>query len=276
MGVTIFDFVRFGWKFLPFTDQKYLFPKTKVVSFLQKQQGQFRIMATDDRILPPNFSIMYGIQNIGVYDPLYILRYGELIAASERGEPNISSPFGFNRIISPHRFDSKIIDLLGVKYVLSLSDLNSPKLKKVFQEGETRVYENNYVFPRAFFVKDIYWAENKQDVIKHMFQSDFDLRKTSILEKLEFSNWDIKCPCSVGNAEIVSYGGNKIIIRTKNDNAGFLVITDSYYPTWKVKLVSDNDHKEYAGTIYRADFHFRGIVVPKGNYTIIFYNTLAF
>jgi hypothetical protein len=69
------------------------------------------------------------------YDPLYIRRYGELIAASERGTPNIDPPFGFNRIITPQRYDSAIVNLLGVKYVLSLADLSSPTLKKVFQEN---------------------------------------------------------------------------------------------------------------------------------------------
>ncbi len=264
VGVTIFDLVRFGWKFIPFTDQKYLFPQTKVISFLQKQPGQFRIMTTDDRILPPNFSLIYRIQSVDVYDPLYLERYGELIAASERGEPNIVPPFGFNRIITPHRFDSKIIDLLGIKYVLSLSDINSPKLKKIFQEGETRIYENVNVFPRAFFVKDIYWAENKQDVIGQMFKIDTDLAKTAILEKPKSYDHDPQCPCSVGEVKIVSYSSNKIIMKTKNDNAGFLVLTDSYYPTWNVTIDGKNS------ILYKTDFNFRGVAIPAGNHDVKF------
>ena len=230
-------------------------------------------MATDDRILPPNFSAMYGLQSIGGYDPLYLQRYGELIAASERGEPNISPPFGFNRIISPHRFDSKIIDLIGVKYVLSLSDLNSSKLTKVFQERETRVYENINVFPRAFFVEDIYWAQNKQDAIEQMFKTDTDLTKTAILEKPMPGGWDLRCPCSIGKVSVVSYSNNKVILITKNKEPGFLVFIDSYYPTWKIVLKTEDSLEERMPSIFITDFQFRGVVVPKGNNTVTFYNT---
>lgn len=139
--------------FLPFTSKQYLYPSTKVISFLQNQPGIFRIMSIDDRLFTPNVATMYRLQSIDGYDPLYLQRYGELIAASERGKPDIKPPFGYNRIITPKNYDSKIIDLLGVKYVLSLSDLNSPKLKMVFQEGETRIYENKDAYPRVFIVK---------------------------------------------------------------------------------------------------------------------------
>src|SRR5579885_640901 len=136
--LTVFDLVRFSQKFTPFTDSQYLFPQTKTLQFLQNKVGNNRIMATDPQILPPNFSIMYHLQSVDGYDPLYLLRYGELIAASERNKPDITPPFGFNRIITPHNYDSRIMDLLGVKYVLSLSPITSAKLEKVFSEGQTQ------------------------------------------------------------------------------------------------------------------------------------------
>jgi hypothetical protein len=37
---------------------------------------------------------------------------------------------------------------LNVKYVLSLSELNHQKLKLVFQEGETRIYQNSQAYDR--------------------------------------------------------------------------------------------------------------------------------
>jgi hypothetical protein len=139
--ITVIDLFRFGWKFEPFTNKEYLFPSTSVMSFLQNQKGTFRVMATDSRILPPNFSIMYKLQTLDGYDPLYLQRYGELMAASGRGKPDISTPFGFNRIITPQDPISRTTDLLGVKYVLSLEKINSSKLKLVFTDGFVKVYE---------------------------------------------------------------------------------------------------------------------------------------
>lgn len=259
VGITVFDLQRFASKFTPFTNKEYLFPQTKMISFLQKQEGHFRIMTTDDRILPPNFSTIYRLQSIDGYDPLYLRRYGELIAASERGKPDISAPFGFNRIIAPHRYDSKIIDLLGVKYILSLSDISSPKLKKVFQEGQTRIYENQDVLPRVFFVKNIIVGNTKEEIIENFFSENINLLETAIIEDKNLST-----DLTVGKAEIIEFGENIVVIKTQNRGDGFLVFTDSFYPTWKAKI----DHEETK--IYRVDYNFRGIFVPKGEHAIEF------
>ncbi|OGH08830.1 MAG: hypothetical protein A2152_03360 [Candidatus Levybacteria bacterium RBG_16_35_6] len=68
--------------------------------------------------------------------------------------------------------------------------------------------------------------------------------------------------------KIVENKDNKIIIETKNDEEGFLVLADSFYPTWHVKIDKDESF------IYRTDYNFRGIVVPKGTHKIEFYNSL--
>lgn len=263
--LTMFDLGRLLYKFTPYVDSSYLFPNTKALSFLQKNTGEYRIMTTDSKILPPNFSLMYKLQSIDGYDPLYLQRYGELIAASERSSPNISPPFGFNRIITPHNYDSKIIDLLGVKYILSLSDINSSKLTKVFQEGETRVYENKNKLPRAFFVKSINWTGNKYESINELFNTKTDLRNEAIVEKMEFVH-----PKNLeqGSAEVALYTENKVIIKTKNMKDGFLVLTDSFYPTWKATI------DLHESTIYLTDYSFRGIFVLAGNHTIEFTNNL--
>ena len=267
VAVTAFDLLRFGWKFTPFTQRSYLFPSTKTLAFLQKNLGEFRIMSTDSRILPPNFSTIYRLKSIDGYDPLYLLRYGELIAASERGRSDIAPPFGFNRIITPQKYESKIIDLLGVKFVLSLSDLDSPKLKKVFQEVETRVYENIDVLPRAFFVSKIVLASDNEEAIRRMFEDSFNPSHMAVVENADKKLQKVE-PATIGKANIVSYSENKVIIETENSETGFLVLTDSFYPIWKVKIDSRREN------IYRADYNFRGVIVPWGKHRVEFYTTL--
>ncbi len=264
--VTIVDLLRFGNKFTPFTEQKYLFPETKTILFLQSatSRDQSRIMSLDSRILPPNFSNVYKLQSIEGYDPLYIKRYGELIAASERNKPDIAPPFGFNRIITPHRFNSRIVDLMGVKYVLTLDEIKEQKLKKVFEEGQTKVYENVNAFPRAFFVENIIYAQNSNDAIKKMFNEGIDLEKTAILESTE----EIEENFSIGEVSIEEYSPNKIVLRTKNKNNGFLVLTDAYYSGWRAQIDG------VATGIYRTDFNFRGIQVSKGEHVVLFYPTI--
>lgn len=268
--VLIADLFRFGWKFTPFVDEKYIFPNTKTTLFLQENIENQRFMVTDPRILPPNFSIMYKLQSIGGYDPLFTLNYGEFIAALTRANPDTSYPLSFNRIIDPNNFRSQLQNLMGVKYVLSLEDINDLKLFEVFREGETRVYENRNVFPRAFFVSKVYIAKNKQNSIEAVFKylKRNELRSFAVVE--DFDNTLIKEDPSaeLSIPKILKYQDNYVLIETDNKNNGFMVLTDNYYPSWHAKI----DGKETK--IYKTDYSFRGILVPNGKHSIVFYNTL--
>jgi hypothetical protein len=258
------DLFRFADKFIPFTNQAYLFPSTSSLAFLQKQQGQFRIMTTDSEILPPNFSIIYHLQSLDGYDPLYLQRYGELMAAVARNKPDVHAPFGFNRIITPTDFTSRLIDLFGVKYVLSLTDLHNPKLVKVFSEGQTQVYKNTKAFPRVFFVNAIKPATTKAQAIDLLFDQSIDLHATAIVE-----GWDQpQTTFGDASATIVDYRENSVTMATQSNNNAFLVLTDTFYPTWHVTI----DGRE--GKIYRSDYNFRGVILPRGNHRVIFSDSL--
>lgn len=262
--VVAFDLLRFGLKFNPFTKQEYLFPSTPSIEYLQKNIGYHRFMTADSRILAPNFAVAYKLQSIDGYDPLYLMRYGELIAASERGNANISPPFGFNRIINPHNYSSAFTDLLGVKYVLSLSDISTNNHIKVFQEGETQIYENKRVLPRTFFVRNVTSVKTKEEAMAALYDLRDSLDEIAVVEEMDRNPVEF----NIGTAEIIKYEENKISIETKNEGEGFLVLTDSFYPTWKARI----DEKEVK--IYLTDFNFRGVVVPSGIHKIEFYNNL--
>ena len=256
-----FDLLRFGWKFTPFVKKEWLFPTTKTIEFLKSDKSIFRFMTTDRRLFAPNLSIPFKLQTVEGYDPLYLARYGELIAASERGKPDISPPFGFNRIITPHNYQSPIIDLLNVKYVLSLQEENSDKLVKIFQEGQTHVYENKNVLPRAFMVYDYQLAQDKQEAIDLLMNEETDLAKTVILEEplLELDLIEGENEINIKN-----YQENEVIIEVETDQQGILVLTDSYYPGWQA-IVDDKE-----APIYRADYSFRAVLVPKGKHKVFF------
>ncbi len=267
--ISFVDLLRFAQKFTPFTSSEYLFPQTNVLSFLQQDKEQFRIMATDTRILPPNFAVMYHLQSVDGYDPLYLRRYAELIAASERGNPDINPPFGFNRILTPENINSPIIDLLGVKYVLSFSELPEDRFTKVSEEGLTKVYKNKDAFPRTYFVTNIKYVKNKQEAINALFDKTIDLHTTAIVEEQEG-----KSVFTEGQVTMAEYSDNHIILHTNNQKEGFLVFTDTFYPTWHAMICSDNGSACQETEIYLTNYNFRGIIIPGGNHRIVFYNSL--
>lgn len=256
-----FDLFRFSNKFSTFAKAEYLFPKTSSINFLKEDKSLYRVMATDSRILPPNFLTHYRIQTIEGYDPLYLLSYAKLIAAVERNKPDITPPYGFNRILTPRNYDSKIVDLLNVKYIFSFTDITSARFELVFEEGQTKIFRNNNVLPRAFFVKEVLVIEDENERISSMFSQD--ISETVVIEK-EIKNLKF----SIGDASVEKFEDNEIIIKTNNRGDGFLFVSEIYYPTWSVEI--DGERAE----IYRTNLTFRGIVVPKGIHEVRFKNHL--
>jgi len=262
--ITIFDLFRFSWKFNTFSKQEYLFPKTQTTSYLEKNIGNFRIATTDPRIYPPNFSIIDEISSVEGYDPLFLKSYAEFISAINRNKPNINPPFGFNRIVRIENLNPRFLNLLGVKYILSFSDLTSLGYERVFQEGQTKIFENKNVIPKVFIAKKILSAKDKQQVINMMFENSFEPRTEVVVQDL--TNLEIK---GKGEVQVKSYNSNKVEVSIQTSSEEFMVLTDIFYPTWKAKLQNGKELK-----IYQSDYLFRGVVVPPGKNVITFYNAL--
>lgn len=259
--VLLFDLFRFGWKFTPFVPAEYLYPETKLFHYMSEQADLFRIMTLDNRILPPNVTIPYKIQTIDGYDPLYLKNYGELASSIVRNKPDIS-PFSFNRIITIQQVDNKFIDFMNVKYVLSLTDVVNPKLVKVFEEGQTKVYENSQVFPRAFFVRNIRVASSKQEAIDYLYDPALDLRTTAVT----YENVPVSSEKLTENekAEIIDYENSRVTMTVSTEKTRLLILSDVYYPKWKAFV----DGKETK--IYEVNYAFRGVVIEPGTHILTF------
>ena len=265
IATMILELLRFSWKFTPFSTNNWLFPQTKILTKLQNEVGNWRFMALDRRIMPPNFSVHYHLLDVSGYDPLYLRRYGELAAAWGRGVPDIG-PAPFNRIITPQDYSSPFADLLGVKYILSLKDELSLKLKIIDREGETRLYENTRVLPRAFLVKNVLQTDSDQGEMEKLFSiSDRFLQIATSQDSITLDSSELTQDES---AQIISYKDSIVIIKTFTNAKRLLVLTDVYYPTWKVFV----DKKETK--LYRVDYTLRGVVVPAGSHKIEFKNYL--
>lgn len=255
--IAVADGFRFASKFNPFTEKSYLFPSTQTIEFLKRDKDIYRIASADSRIFPPNFSTYYRIQTIEGYDPLYLRSYARLITLNESEGKNLGIQ-NFNRIITPRNLSSKIINLLNVKYVLSLSDIKNSGFKKVFQEGQTQLYKNDNASKRTFFVESVYSVGSEDDAVKKIIK--IDLKKEAVVEGLEKN-----LKFSKGNALISYYSENRIAIKTNNENEGFLVLTDAYYPGWKARV--DGKITE----VHKTNVAFRGIIVPGGKHIVEFY-----
>ena len=162
---------------------------------------------------------------------------------------------------------SVITRLLGVKYLIPNGELH-PIHNPLKTEGleflksinGLMVYEVKNALPRVF-VPQRFVILNENDSIKYLHQSDFNPDEFLILTDIpdEFPAQGMS-----GRAEILSYEPHRVLIEAKMETDGFLVLTDTYYPGWKVYV----DREETK--IYRAYSFLRAIFLKKGTHEILF------
>lgn len=243
--ITLLDQSRFFMKFESFSPREWLYPKSEIITFLQNNQKVVpsRVSALDDRIMAPNFSAAYKVHMPSGYDSFFLKDYASLLS-------DIEGTTDFNRMILPKNYHHPLFPLLNVRYLLSLNQIDDPNLELVMTEGETHLYETSNYLPRAYFAQKLTTSE------------EFNPMDTTLVSgyigPMEF-------PIG-GSIDIQVVDNNRVTITTQSEGDNFLVLLDAYYPDWKVTI----DGKQTR--IYKTNFAFRGVSVPAGNHTIVFYN----
>ena len=175
-------------------------------------------------------------------------------------------------------YTAKAVNLLGIRYIVyKVADGHSSWVfpfwtypngvfSLLYNDGVYQVLQNNNAFPRAFLVNQYTVETNPQEILNKMFSSSFNLRNDVVLEK----NLNQKLS-GQGTVQVKNYSQDKISIETNSTGNNLLFLSDSYYPGWQAFV----DGKET--NIYRADFTFRAILVPKGIHQVEFvYNPFSF
>lgn len=148
----------------------------------------------------------------------------------------------------------------------SITDAN--RWRYVEDISETSVYENLRAMPRAWLAPEVLSVQSDEAlrIIKSSQLPDGRAYNPSLVAlvkeplTLKASNSD-----AGGTAEVVSISGNHIEVRTSSASASFLVLSDLFYPGWKVTIDGAASH------VYETDFALRGALVPAGNHVVRFY-----
>ncbi|OGE02602.1 hypothetical protein A3G16_03710 [Candidatus Curtissbacteria bacterium RIFCSPLOWO2_12_FULL_41_16] len=288
--ITILAFLHifyFSQKYLSFSERKYVFPENHALSFMAENQGIFRSWGIGDAFLENNFASQYGIFWPEGYDSLNNRSYGEFTYAMQGNKLSdfvFRADAGFGRgkteelLGNPDR--RRLIDMVGIKYVVALSDegevMSLYNFKKVFSDGKYAVFENLQVMPRVFLASNYEGPPPVEDeglrikdegkmrrrlIFQKLLDHDFDFRNVLILEKPS----SISAQFGEGSAQIISYKPQEVVISTKSDQPKLLFLSDNYYPGWKARV--DGEVTE----ILRADYTFRAVPLIPGEHVVRFY-----
>lgn len=263
-----FESFRFAQKWMPFDSKSKAFMDLPVVSAMQNKRENGRVFGN----LGIQAETYYNLPSLEGYDPLYIGRYGEFIRASANGDL-LPGERSIVRVPRDGKYTERVLDLLGVSLIFHPNAdtnqewafpvwRNADKYKKTYEDGTFTLYRNTSALSRATLFYSFEILNNKKEIIKRFFSKEFDFKKTLLLEEEPgISSGKI----GTGVAELVSYTPNKIIINVQSSRPALLFLSDTYYPQWKAS-VNGKPTK-----IYRADYAFRAVVVPKGESKVEFY-----
>ncbi|MBN1997369.1 YfhO family protein [candidate division KSB1 bacterium] len=227
------------------------FPLTGTDKFLLQDKDQFRIFPLESDVFNTN-NWSYYHSSVGGYSPAKLRIYQDLIETS------------FAAVMQPAALRWNVVDMLNAKYLISEKDLDLPFLELVYPKGGIqkgrKIYLNQNVLKRAFFVGDYQVIAERQKRLNFINSAEFDPREMAVLEK-ELDK-TIQQPDSA-DAQISLYQPNHIHLKAYTDKDALLVLSEIYYPKgWKAHI--DGQETE----IFKTNHVLRSIFVPAGQHLI--------
>lgn len=288
--LTLFGQFYFLNKYLVIGEPQFLYPKNAVISYLQSRNSFDRFLTLREPI-QENISTIAQIYSAEGVNPIFPRRYGQLLfAVKNNGKITNDIPRVEARLSelgdkeNPYVDDRRLrlFSLLGIKYIFYFDDHNKKNsqankfsqdlFKPIWQQNNWYGLTYTNALPRVFLVNKIHIQKSPQKIVDLLFDRNFDLSTSVIIEEKppelisSFQNHS-----SDSFAKITLYEPQKIEIATYTDKPQMLFLSDNYYPGWTAYI----DNKETK--IYRANYTFRAIYLPKGEHTVQFlYQPLSF
>jgi hypothetical protein len=275
VAVLCVELLLYGRHFVGFMDVPSSHHDKTLVATLTQDMEPYRFLPNFACWTPPRDSLdfdaptVYGIYSTTGYDPSILKRYYEFTdavnhtAGSSIYEHDVQVPYLDVNSIS--------IDYLNVKYVmvpLSYDPMQGEGKFRLLHEDAVqgyRLYENTRVGPRFFLTPDIQILRTREDVV-HEIRSGADLTHVilaSAEDDPKISSYTANCTLEDSSTVTnIHYGVNDVSFEVNSTCDTFLSSSEVMYPGWKAYANGKELHMFY------ANHSFRGIFVPKGNYTI--------
>lgn len=290
--VVALDLLVFGWGFNPAADPSWLEFSPPSLEFLKERAAQeqpWRLTTYrpegSTKTLNPNIPWFHGLQDVRGYDSIIPAQYVQYMRAIEgQGEllyNQIAAIYGVENLSSP------LLDLLGVRYVMTEGEIPNPDYDLVY-DGEVRIYQNSGALPRAFALPR---AELVSETDLPERLRTFDPRETILLDAPSLPEAGAQWPLQT--ATVVTYAPNTVFVDVEMPGPGWLLLADSYFPGWKAyrsDLIDPISNVHYPPpdpkhepadetelTIVRADGNFRAVYLEEGAHRVRFkYTPMSF
>jgi len=141
------------------------------------------------------------------------------------------------------------------------------RFRRVEHYGTTEVLENLRAFPRAWLVSQVQTAP-AETILQAILTSRlpdgsvFEPERMALVE-VPFED-SLGAPDPQARVEIVALNDTVVELETTSASPAFLVLSDVYYPGWRVSI----DGRP--ARLYQTDYVLRGVTIPAGRHTVVF------
>src|SRR5579859_1190259 len=270
LGVLVVDLSAAGWGFDPSADPNILSYVPPSVAFLRQDPTLWRFTTYDTQGAKPfyaNEGWYFDFYDIRGYDSIFTQQYKRYMQLIQN-----QYELDFNRIAplsDPVALNSPLLDLLNVKYLITLEQIDNPKYQLVYS-AEVKIYENTTALPRAFLMPQT--ATLITPDFGQTVQS-YDARKYVIVEQAGAAA-PANVPAGVWPSPVddIQYSPNEVSITASPAEPSWLVLAGSYFPGWKAYMrpAGAASDQEKPLTIQLVDGNFRGVQLPAGSWTVRF------
>ena len=219
----------------------------EIIEFLQNDTSKYRILPLGPLANENRWSA-FRIESISGYHPAKLANYNM-----------IKNQVGWSAL--------GVLQMLNVKYIVTLDDLRHPDFKLVFSgkllfSGKyvtAHIFEFNRALPRVFFTEELVQITNESDKIDFLNNRSFNPALMSFIENepeliLFNSNSEI---------EVKYWSPDKISLNVNVSSKQLLVLSEIFYPEgWII-----TSHPDWE--IHCVNHLLRGIYVPPGKHEII-------
>ena len=259
-------------KFLPFSKKETILPTHPLLKILQDETQPDRVFGFEQANIKTNFATNFRFFDPNYLDPLFNKRYADLISYAntenfppplKRSDIEITNDLVIDKSSDLRR--KRLLNLLGVKYLIvkKRETKNIFGQKTFWEDSNWAVKTNSDSLPRAYIVNNFEILTDHKSILKRLFDKTFDYKKKVILEEKPKLQPE-ETLLSNEKLSIKQYKENIVSITTGTASNSLLVLSDNYYPGWKAYV--DGEETQ----IYRTNYTFRSIFLPKGMHSIIF------
>lgn len=262
MGFMLLDLFSFGWNINPLAPNNFFSVKPDNVETVRAHLNGGRFMLDPEaqmnrlligeefvekyqslrQALQPNAGLPYHLPYNYEYGYFTIKEYKDLLLQAKS---------------SPSIMDSSIMDMLGGRLILSYKKLTHDKLA-LGKYNYIGIYENKAALPRAWLVHKAKFLP-REKTLEYLGGRDFKPG-----EELVLSSPAIPGETAVGSrqdsAQVTENDPDDIIISGQAAAAGYLVLSDVYYPGWRAAVNGQ------AAEILKANYIIKAISLKAGPY----------